>query len=185
MVAGAKNPTAKCFAQMVVATAMSAEPAEPSDLPKKVVEEVQVSCAGLCGTGEACVYADPAVKDRQRRSAKDRIDLHAKLQERARLRRCQVCRRARYATERPAARHRSVARLVRTKTAASLVFYNRATGALKMATGTDWKVTTLDGGDGKSTPDAMLVPLRPAMEPCTLPTAMPTDGCFTKTPKAR
>ena len=30
-----------------------------------------------------------------------------------------------------------------------MVFYNRSTGALKMANLADWKVTTIEGGDGK------------------------------------
>ena len=40
------------------------------------------------------------------------------------------------------------ARLVSDKSGPQLLFYNRTTGALRLASGTDWKVVTVAGGDG-------------------------------------
>ncbi len=150
MVAGNKKSDGKVFAQMVVATAMSASPQSPSDFQKKVVEEVQVSCAGLCGTGEACVYADPAVKDRQKTICK-KTESTCTPSCKSGLA-CVAAKCVDALGTPPSDLPQGTglfARLVQNQDSRFLVFYNRATGALKMATGTDWKVTTLDGGDGK------------------------------------
>lgn len=151
MVAGAKKADGKVFAQMVVAQAMSADPQGASDFTKKVVEEVQVPCAGLCGSGEACVYADPTVKDRNKTVCK-KLDPSCTPNCKSGL----ACIAAKCvdALGTPAADLPQgtglFARLVQNQGSKFLLFYNRATGALKVASGTDWKVTTLDGGDGKT-----------------------------------
>ena len=151
MVAGNKKADGKVFSQLVVAQAMSADPQGPSDFSKKVIEEVQVSCAGLCGTGQACVYAEPAVKDRNKTVCKA-VDPSCTPGCKSGL----ACIAAKCvdALGTPAADLPQgtglFARLVQDQSGKYLVFYNRATGALKLASGADWKVTTIDGGDGKN-----------------------------------
>jgi hypothetical protein len=150
MVAGQKKADGKVFSQLVVAQAMSADPQGPSDFTKKVVEEVQVPCAGLCGTGEACVYADPTVKDVTKTVCKktDSCTPSCKTGLACIAAKCVD------ALGTPAADLPKgtglFARLLQNASGKALVFYNRATGALKLASGADWKVTTLDGGDGKN-----------------------------------
>ncbi len=150
MVAGNKKADGKVFSQLVVATGSSASPQGPSDFTKKIVEEVQVSCAGLCGTGEACVYADPAVKDRQKTLCKK---TESTCTPSCKSGLACVAAKCVDALGTPAADLPQgtglFARLVQSQDSRFVVFYNRAAGALKMATGADWKVTTLDGGDGK------------------------------------
>ena len=151
MVAGSTIPMGmgKVAAQLVVARAKSATPSKPSDWTKTVVESVQVPCSGLCAKGEACVYIDPAKKDK--------LATVCKPVEKTCSPSCkssQACLAAKCvdALGTPPANLPEgtglFARLLADKSGAQLLFYNHTTGALKLASGADWKVTTLEGGDG-------------------------------------
>lgn len=150
MIAGAKKMDGKVFAQLVVAQASGAEPQSGADFTKKVVEEVQVSCAGLCGSGEACVYVDPAVKDKLKTVCKKNESSCTPSCKSAQA--C-VAGKCVDALSTPALDLPQgtglFARLVQGSSGKFVVFYNRSTGALKMANLADWKVTTIEGGDGK------------------------------------
>ena len=83
MVAGVANGMGVVSAQLVVATAKSAKPTGPADWTKKVVEATPVSCAGLCGANQACVYVDPMVKDKNNTVCKTLIKWRSILSKRA------------------------------------------------------------------------------------------------------
>ena len=151
-VQGVKKAGGKRAAQLVVARAGTKDPAGTEGWQKTVVAEAATSCAGLCDTDEACVYADPVQKDRLATACKPIEENCAK--------RCpgtQVCI-AKECVEPLAAMPSEpegtglYAKLVAAPDRSSLylVFHDSSKGTLNVASGTDWKVTTLDGGDGKT-----------------------------------
>lgn len=151
MVGGAKKANGQVFSQLVVATAQSPSPQGPSDFTKNIVEEVQVPCAGLCAESEACVYLDPAVKDRQKTACK-KIEPgctpSCKTGSACMQSKC-VDALVPPAADLPLGTGLFV-RLVQNGGKRAVVFYNRSTRALKTAESSDWKATTIDGGDGKT-----------------------------------
>ena len=152
MVAGVQNGTGGVLSQIVVATAKSASPSSPGDWTKKLVDSSQVPCAGLCGSGQACVYVDPVLKDKKNTVCKTVEKTCAPSCKSA-----QACLAAKCvdalptpAVETPAGTG-LYARLVSDKSgAAQLLYYDRNNGALRLTSGTDWKVVTLAGGDTKN-----------------------------------
>ena len=151
MTAGVDKGGGKVSSQLVVAKASSVSPTDTASWTKKVVEEAPVSCAGLCATGQACVYIDPAVKDKNATICKATDKTCAPACKTATA--C-IAGKCVDALATPAADLPQgtglFARLVQAGGVQYLLFYNRAAGALKLATGPDWKVITLAGGDGKS-----------------------------------
>jgi hypothetical protein len=149
MIAGVQDGMGQVTAQLVVATAKSKQPMGPADWTKKVVESVRVSCAGLCGTGKACVYGD---------AKKDPSNTVCKTPEKTCTPSCKMNTQACIAAMcvdalgAPAANLPQgtglFAHFVQNASGPQLLFYSRAAGALRLASGSDWKVTTLEGGDG-------------------------------------
>lgn len=151
MVAGVTGGTGAVSAQLVVATAKSAKPSGPADWTKKVVEATPVSCAGLCGTNQACVYVDPMTKDRNNTVCKT-IDKTCSPSCKANMA-CQAAKCVDALGAPPVGLPAGTglfARLLRDKSGPQLVYYSRSSGALRLASGADWKAVTLAGGDGKS-----------------------------------
>jgi len=100
--------------------------------------------------GEACVYSDPMKKDR--------LATQCKKTESGCMPGCkntQACLAGKCVDALgtpPAAKPEGTglyARLIRTSSGPVVVFHNNNTGAVKLAAGPDWKVATVDGGDGK------------------------------------
>lgn len=151
MIAGVVNGMGVANAQLVVATAKSAKPSGPGDWTKRVVEQIGVPCAGLCATGQACVYVDPVKKDKNATVCKT-LDKTCSPSCKSN----QACQAAKCvdALGAPAVGLGQgtglFARLVSDKSGPQLLFYNRVAGALRLASGADWKVVTVAGGDSKS-----------------------------------
>lgn len=151
MVAGVVNGMGIASAQLVVATAKSAKPSGPGDWTKKVVEQIGVPCAGLCATGQACVYIDPVTKDKNATVCKT-LDKTCSPSCKSNM----ACQAAKCvdALGAPAVGlgvgTGLFARLVSDKSGPQLLFYNRTAGALRLASGADWKVVTVAGGDSKN-----------------------------------
>jgi len=150
-VGGAKKADGTVAAQMVVAVGQNANPQGPTDFVKTVVEETPVSCGGLCGSGEACVYVDPAKKDRDKticKAVETTCTPSCKSTMACIAAKCEDAVGAGPA-DMPAGTG-LYARLLQSGANRALLFYSKKAGALRMATGDDWKVTTLSGGDGKT-----------------------------------
>ena len=150
MVAALRKDEGKFVSQLVVAKAGSADPTGAEGWQKTLIEEAAVSCAGLCDMGEACVYSDPMKKDR--------LATQCKKTESGCMPGCkntQACLAGKCVDALgtpPAAKPEGTglyARLIRTSSGPVVVFHNNNTGAVKLAAGPDWKVATVDGGDGK------------------------------------
>lgn len=151
MVQGVIKMDGKAVSQLIVARAKSKTPTGPQDWTKKVVEEQAVPCAGLCSADSACVYIDPAKKERLNTVCKkvDKTCAPACKMTQACLATLCVDALGTPAADLPEGTG-LFARLIADKSGAQLLFYNRGTGALKVASGAEWKVTALQGGDGKS-----------------------------------
>ncbi len=151
MVAGVANGMGVVSAQLVVATAKSAKPTGPADWTKKVVEATPVSCAGLCGANQACVYVDPMVKDKNNTVCKT-LDKTCSPSCKANTA-CQAGKCVDSLGTPPASLPLGTglfAKLLLDKSGPQLLFYSRSAGGLRLASGADWKVVTLAGGDGKT-----------------------------------
>lgn len=151
MIQGVTKMDGKVVSQLVVARGKSKTPTGPADWTKKVVEEQAVSCAGLCAADSACVYVDPMKKDRLNTVCK-KVDKNCTPSCKMATA-CMAMKCVDALGTPPADLPEGTglfARLVADKSGSQLLFYNRATGALKVASGTDWKVTVLQGGDGKT-----------------------------------
>lgn len=149
MSVGVRKEGGKLASQLVVAQASGKAPAGPDAWTKKVVEEVEIPCAGLCGAGQACVAVGEK-KDPQPSVCK------------AVGSGCMSCGMGQACVE-------SKCQAVLTAPAAGIpegtglyarllrrgggdlvvVFHNRQTGALKYASGPELTVQPIDGGDGK------------------------------------
>ncbi len=139
----------KIVSQLIVATAKSGQPAGPGDWDKKVVEEEPISCAGFCGSGQACV---PAA------GSKDPLMAACKPVETGCAQSCtkdqacmgKACVAVLTASANDIPQGTGLYAKLLPDAGGQLVFYNRAKGALKLATGPAWSVMTVSGGDGKS-----------------------------------
>ena len=140
----------KFVSQLVVAKAGSIDPVGTEGWQKTVIEEAATSCAGLCDMGEACVYIDPAKKDR--------LATQCKKNESGCMPGCkntQACLAGKCVDALgtpPSGKSEGTglyARLVRSSSGLVVVFHHANSGAVKLAAAPDWKVVTVDGGDGK------------------------------------
>jgi hypothetical protein len=150
MIAAQRKDEGKFVSQLVIAKAGSADPTGAEGWQKAVIEEAPVSCAGLCDMGEACVYSDP--------TKKDRLATQCKKTESGCMPGCkntQACFAGKCVDALgtpPASKPEGTglyARLIRSSSGPQVVFHNANTGAVKLAAAPDWKVVTVDGGDGK------------------------------------
>ena len=150
MLTAIRKDDGKFASQLVLAKAGAADPTGAEGWQKNAIEEQAISCAGLCDMGEACVYIDPMKKDK--------VATQCKKIETGCMPGCKNTRPASLAKcvdalgTPPSMKPEGTglyARLIRTPSGAVVVFHNNATGAVKMAAAPDWKVVTLDGGDGK------------------------------------
>jgi hypothetical protein len=149
MATGLKRDGGKIASQLVLAQAQTKEPGGPDAWTSKVIEEVEVPCAGFCSKAEACVAVGMA-KDPQPSVckpiettctpscgsgkacvAKACVDVLAPL---------------------PAHIPEGTglySRIVRGAGQMHVVFHNRITGALKVASAPEFMPKAIDGGDGK------------------------------------
>lgn len=151
MVQGVVKMDGKAVSQLVVARAKSKTPSGPGDWTKKIVEEQGIGCAGLCAADSACVYIDPLKKDKLQTVCK-KVDKTCTPVCKAATA-CMAMKCVDSIGTPPADLPQGTglfARLIADKGVAQLLFYNRVVGGLKVASGMDWKLTTLEGGDGKS-----------------------------------
>lgn len=151
MVQGVVKMDGKAVSQLVVARAKSKTPSGPADWTKKIVEEQGIGCAGLCAADSACVYIDPLKKDKLQTVCK-KVDKTCTPACKAGTA-CMAMKCVDALGPPPAELPQGTglfARLIADKGVAQLLFYNRVAGALKVASGMDWKLTTIEGGDGKS-----------------------------------
>ncbi|HNN93863.1 MAG TPA: hypothetical protein PKI03_16385, partial [Pseudomonadota bacterium] len=150
MLTGIRKDEGKFASQLILAKAGAADPTGAEGWQKNAIEEQAISCAGLCDMGEACVYIDPMKKDK--------VATQCKKIETGCMPGCkntQACIASKCVDALgtpPAMKPEGTGlytRLIRTPSGAVVVFHNNATGAVKMAAAPDWKVVTLDGGDGR------------------------------------
>jgi MYXO-CTERM domain-containing protein len=149
MATGVPRDDGKFMAQLIVAQAQSGNPTGPGDWTRKVVEEVEIPCAGLCGAGRACVAVgmkkdpQPSVCKPVSQGCMPACKMGQACVENA----CTAV-----LTAPPDGIPEGTglyARVLQSGDAPLVVFHNRATGALKMAAGPDFAVKAIDGGDGK------------------------------------
>lgn len=138
----------KAYAQLVVAHGKTQKPASPDDWDHKVVDEAPMSCAGICGAGTACVYADPKAKTDTLCKPTADTCMGGCDKGKACIDNACVDALGAPAADLPQGTGLHVCR-VRDGAAGRFLFYDRAHGALKVAAGPDWAVSTLVGGDGK------------------------------------
>ncbi len=150
MLTAIRKDEGKFASQLVLAKAGSADPSGAEGWQKNAIEEQAISCAGLCDMGEACVYIDPMKKDRTATQCK-KIETGCM----PGCKNTQACIASKCVDALgtpPSSKPEGTGlytRLLRTPSGAVLVFHNAATGAVKLAAAPDWKVVTVDGGDGK------------------------------------
>lgn len=150
MLTAIRKDEGKFASQLVLAKAGSADPTGAEGWQKSTIEEQAISCAGLCDMNEACVYIDPMKKDRAATQCK-KIETGCM----PGCKNTQACIAAKCVDALgtpPASKPEGTGlftRLIRTPSGAVVVFHNATTGAVKMAAAPDWKVVTVDGGDGK------------------------------------
>lgn len=141
----------KVVSQLVLARAQVADPAGNEGWQRTVIEEEPVSCAGHCDMNEVCVYSDPSKKDRLATVCKPIAGTCTPSCPNGQACVANACQPI---LSVPATAKLDgtglYARLVRSPSGAALFFHNANTGAVKFTSAPEWKVVTLDGGDGKS-----------------------------------
>ena len=151
MIASLRKDDGTFVSQLVIAKAGSADPTGSDGWQKSILEEAVTSCAGLCEIGEACVYSDPMKKDRLATQCKKTASGCMPSCKNTQACVAGACVDA-LGTP-PANKLEGTglyARLIRTSSGPVVLFHNNSVGAVKLAAAPDWKVVTVDGGDGKT-----------------------------------
>ncbi len=149
MVKGVRNASGGMSARLSTATAMSQDPTGSAGFRTMVVEESATSCAGLCAEREACVYSDPNNKDKTATVCKP---IDSSCRPSCKLgSACQagVCVEALVPPVNSEPEGTGLyARLVRAGDTMYLLFHDKKNGLLKVASGANWQVSVLAGGNG-------------------------------------
>lgn len=149
MATGLKRDGGKIASQLVLAQAQTKEPGGPDAWTSKVIEEVEVPCAGFCAKTEACVAVGMA-KDPQPSVCKPIETTCAPACGSGKACVAKAC----VDVLAPLPAHIPegtglFSRIVRGAGQMHVVFHNRITGALKVASAPEFMPKAVDGGDGK------------------------------------